>query len=185
MPNAQDKDGKKECWIGEELSAAIAHVRIKGTAFQMDLGIPASEIQGTGARTTVDAILLAFIHKAGWKLERKQDKPDEGTPNEKAASLFHFDKRAGRPAGPSTKGSEKTAAGAGAAAKAPSKTEQRRKLSHAQAIEKLQRAWRRRRGKFTSRGTAIVGPASAALVQVVAWSHEPHAPRRRELQCVP
>ena len=88
---------------------------------------------------------MALGKKAGYELKLKQDVPDaSGTPNDIAASMYSFVKQAGRPAGPS--GSSK--------AKPPTTTkkEARAAKEYEAAIIKLQKWWRGRCGKFTSRG---------------------------------
>lgn len=151
---------------GDDVHALVAHARLQGRKWQVELGIDEKEIKGDGARTHADLIIMAFAWKAGWQLHRKQDEPDdEGTPNEKAASLFTFSKRAGRPAGPSNKGAS-TAKGKAPTGKAPSKAEALSAAQREAALVLLQRAWQRRRGKFTSRGTAIVAPREQATVSV-------------------
>lgn len=151
---------------GDDVHALLAHARLQGRQWLIDLGVPEEEIRGTGARTHADLIFMAFAWKAGWTLTRKQDEPDdEGTPTEKAASLFTFGKRPGRPAGPSAAKGPTAASGA-AKAKAPTKAEAKSAIEREAALVKLQRAWQRRRGRFTSRGTAIVAPRRAAIVEV-------------------
>ena len=67
------------------------------------------DISGTGARTTIDAIVLALARRAGWELTRVQDEAStEGTPNENAASTHELTKRAGAPAGPRNTKAKKT-----------------------------------------------------------------------------
>ena len=151
-----------EYWHGDDVHATIAHVRLQGKASQIELGISEDKIKGNGLRTHADLIIMALAHRAGFKVERVQDEPDEeGTPTEKAASLFTFAKRAGRPAGPSAeKDTGKTNA------KQSQSKDDRSKAQLLAALLVLQRAWRRRRGKFTSRGTAITAPKAVAMVEV-------------------
>ena len=160
MPSTERKEGMHELLVNDATHALLAHARLMGKAWQIELGVPAEEIKGTGARTTADLLIQAFAWKAGWKLERKQDEhDDQGTPNENAASTHTFTKRAGRPAGPG--GGANAEKGGGG-----SKSELRSKAEYEQAICVLQKAWLKKRGRFTSRGTAIVAPKPAALVQV-------------------
>lgn len=152
-----------EYWHGNAVHSLMAHVRLQGKQFQIDLGVPEEEIKGTGARTHPDAIILALAWKAGFKMEHLQDEPNtDGTPNENHAATHAFSKRAGRPAGPSA-----TKAGGGAnAAPASSREEVISKAARDRAVAVLQRAWRGKRGRFTSRGTAIVAPTRVAMVEV-------------------
>ena len=151
---------------GDEVHALFAHARQQGKKWLIDLGVPEEKIKGTGAQTHADLLIMAFAWKAGWTLKRKQDEPDdEGTKAEKAASMFSLGKRPGRPAGPSA-AKASTSSTKGAATKAPTKAEARSALEREAAIKVLQKAWQRRRGKFTSRGTAIVAPRRAAIVEV-------------------
>ena len=65
----RDKTDKHEYWVGHDVHALIAHVRLAGKKFQLDLGIALEDISGTGvnctgARTQSDVILLAFARRA-------------------------------------------------------------------------------------------------------------------------
>ena len=157
------KTDKHEYWLGHDAHALIAHVRLAGKAFQLSLGIALEDISGTGrdctgARTPADVIILALARRAGWEVQRTDGALGEGdTPNAKAAAGYNLNKRSGRPAGSkapvtSTVGKAKVAA----------KVEAKRLA----AITRLQKAWRARRGRFTSRGTAIVAPKAAAIVEL-------------------
>ena len=145
------------------LHAFIAHVRIKGRAFQISLGVPEAAIAGEGARTGSDDILLACVNKAGWLLEHIQDEPaDEGTPNQRAASTHKLVKRTGRPAGPSS-----GSAAASAPTPAPRQEAAAQNISLREASAKsIQHMWRRRKGRFTSRGTAIMPAKKCAIMEV-------------------
>ena len=157
------KDYPHEYQHGDDVHAVFAHVRLQGKAAQIELGISEDKIKGNGLRTHSDLITMALVHRAGFKVERVQDEPDDtGTPLEKAASLFSFTKRAGRPAGPSA---EKDS-GTKSATQSRARKEDKSKSQLLAALLVLQRAWRNRRGKFTSRGTPIVKPKAAAIVQV-------------------
>ena len=155
-----------EYWHGDDVHATIAHVRLQGKASQIELGISEDKIKGNGLRTHADLIIMALAHRAGFKVERVQDEPDEeGTPTEKAASLFTFAKRAGRPAGPSA-ATAKAPAAASAKKQQAAASELKTKSERDAAIAVLQKAWRNRRGKFTSRGIAITAPKAVAMVEV-------------------
>jgi len=159
-----NKSDKHEYWLGHDVHALIAHVRLAGKAFQLSLGIALEDISGTGrdctgARTQADVIILALARRAGWEVQRTDGALGEGdTPNTKAAAGYSFSKRSGRPAG--SKAPEAKAPVTGTVGKA--KVEAKRLA----AITRLQKAWRARRGRFTSRGTAIVAPKAAAIVEL-------------------
>lgn len=100
-----NKSDKHEYWLGHDVHALIAHVRLAGKAFQLSLGIALEDISGTGrdctgARTQADVIIMALARRAGWEVQRTDGALGEGdTPNTKAAAGYSFSKRSGRPAG--------------------------------------------------------------------------------------
>ena len=153
-------------WHGNAVNALFAHARAQGKDWQIALGVPEEKIYGQGLRTHADLLILAFAHKAGWDVDKLQDEPCEnGTPAEKAASMYSFRKRAGRPAGPSA-ATAKAPAAASAKKQQAAASELRTKSERDAAIAVLQKAWRNRRGKFTSRGIAITAPKAVAMVEV-------------------
>jgi hypothetical protein len=118
------------------------------------------------------------VRRAGWDSNLVQEEPDEeGTQNDKAASMYDYAKRVGRPGGSSGIGGSSNAV--------PTKKEERSKKEYEEKITVLQRWWRARRGRFTSRGTAIVAPRAAARARRALGTSAAARPPQPEHHAVP